>query len=223
MSEPLTFALAKGRLLDETLPMLKAIGIEPLEDIARSRKLLFETTRSDVRFLVLRATDVPPYIERGGAHLGISGKDTLLEYGSAQLCEPLDLHISRCRLMTATRQGVELPASGRLRVATKYVNVARRYFASQGRQIDPIKLYGAMELAPIVGMSDVIVDVVDTGNTLKANGLEARDLIAHSSARLVVSRIAMKTRYAVIAPMIEQLNAWVNEHNETESNPPIEH
>ncbi len=209
MSEPLTFALAKGRLLDETLPILSTLGIEPLEDIASSRKLMFETSRSDVRLLVLRATDVPPYIERGGAHLGFAGKDTLLEYNSAQLCEPVDLGLSKCRLMTATRAGVELPSSGRLKVATKYVNVARRYFASQGRQIDPIKLYGAMELAPVVGMSDVIVDVVDTGNTLKANGLEARELIAHSSARLVVSRVAMKTRYRLIAPIIEQLNAWV--------------
>lgn len=209
MTEPLTFALAKGRLLDETLPILAALGIEPLEDITASRKLMFDTNRPDVRLLVLRATDVPPYIERGGAHLGIAGKDTLLEYNSAQLCEPVDLGLSKCRLMTATRVGVELPASGRLRVATKYVNVARRYFASQGRQIDPIKLYGAMELAPVVGMSDAIVDVVDTGNTLKANGLEARDLIAESSARLVVSRVAMKTRYQLIAPIIEQLNAWV--------------
>lgn len=213
MSEPLTFALAKGRLLDETLPLLKALGIEPLEQISGSRKLLFETTRSDIRLLVLRATDVPPYVERGGAHLGIAGKDTLLEYGSDMLCEPVDLKLSACRLMTATRVGVELPKIGRLRVATKYVNVARQYFASQGRQIDPIKLYGAMELAPIVGMSDVIVDVVDTGNTLKANGLEPRDLIAHSSARLVVSRVAMKTRYHLIAPMIEQLNEWVHQTN----------
>jgi ATP phosphoribosyltransferase len=211
VSEPLTFALAKGRLLDETLPILKTLGIEPLEPIEGSRKLLFETTRPDVRLLVLRATDVPPYVERGGAHLGIAGKDTLLEYGSDMLCEPVDLKLSQCRLMTATRVGEQLPATGRLRVATKYVNVARQYFASQGRQIDPIKLYGAMELAPIVGMSDVIVDVVDTGNTLKANGLEARDLIAHSSARLVVSRVAMKTRYRLIAPMIEQLNAWVHQ------------
>lgn len=213
MSEPLTFALAKGRLLDETLPLLKALGIEPLEQISGSRKLLFETTRSDIRLLVLRATDVPPYVERGGAHLGIAGKDTLLEYGSDMLCEPVDLKLSACRLMTATRVGVELPKIGRLRVATKYVNVARQYFASQGRQIDPIKLYGAMELAPIVGMSDVIVDVVDTGNTLKANGLEPRDLIAYSSARLVVSRVAMKTRYHLIAPMIEQLNEWVHQTN----------
>lgn len=213
MSEPLTFALAKGRLLDETLPLLKALGIEPLEQISGSRKLLFETTRSDIRLLVLRATDVPPYVERGGAHLGIAGKDTLLEYGSDMLCEPVDLKLSACRLMTATRVGVELPKTGRLRVATKYVNVARQYFASQGRQIDPIKLYGAMELAPIVGMSDVIVDVVDTGNTLKANGLEPRDLIAYSSARLVVSRVAMKTRYHLIAPMIEQLNEWVHQTN----------
>jgi ATP phosphoribosyltransferase len=192
---------------------LAVLGIEPTEALTGSRKLIFETTRPDVRLLVLRATDVPPYVERGGAHLGITGKDTLLEYGSDMLCEPVDLHLSKCRLMTATRKGVDLPKFGRLRVATKYVNVARRYFSAQGRQIDPIKLYGGMELAPIVGLSDVIVDVVDTGNTLEANGLEARDLIAHSSARLVVSRVAMKTRHALIAPIIGALNEWVNANN----------
>jgi ATP phosphoribosyltransferase len=176
---------------------------------------MFETNRPDVRLLVLRATDVPPYVERGGAHLGIAGKDTLLEYGSDMLCEPVDLQLSKCRLMTATKRGVELPATGRIRVATKYVNVARQYFASQGRQIDPIKLYGAMELAPIVGLADVIVDVVDTGNTLKANGLEARDLIAYSSARLVVSRVAMKTRHQHIAPIIERLNEWTKRAHAT--------
>ena len=209
MSQPLIFALARGRLLEETLPVLEELGIEPNEALTESRKLMFETNRPDVRLLVLRAIDVPPYVERGGAHLGIAGKDVLLEYGSDMLCEPVDLRLSKCRLMTATQKGVELPATGRIRVATKYVNVARQYYASQGRQIDPIKLYGAMELAPIVGLSDVIVDVVDTGNTLKANGLEARDLIAYSSARLVVSRVAMKTRHQHIAPIIERLNQWV--------------
>ena len=213
MTEPLIFALAKGRLLDDILPLLAVLGIEPTEALTGSRKLMFETTRPDVRLLVLRATDVPPYVERGGAHLGITGKDTLLEYGSDMLCEPVDLKLSKCRLMTATKKGIDLPKVGRLRVATKYVNVARRYFAAQGRQIDPIKLYGGMELAPIVGLSDVIVDVVDTGNTLEANGLEARDLIAHSSARLVVSRVAMKTRHALIAPIIGALNEWVNANN----------
>jgi len=205
----LIFALARGRLLEETLPVLEELGIEPNEALTESRKLMFETNRPDVRLLVLRAIDVPPYVERGGAHLGIAGKDTLLEYGSDMLCEPVDLRLSKCRLMTATQKGVELPATGRIRVATKYVNVARQYYASRGRHIDPIKLYGAMELAPIVGLSDVIVDVVDTGNTLKANGLEARDLIAYSSARLVVSRVAMKTRHQHIAPIIERLNQWV--------------
>ena len=209
MSQPLIFALARGRLLEETLPVLEELGIEPNEALTEGRKLMFETNRPDVRLLVLRAIDVPPYVERGGAHLGIAGKDVLLEYGSDMLCEPVDLRISKCRLMTATQKGVELPATGRIRVATKYVNVARQYYASQGRQIDPIKLYGAMELAPIVGLSDVIVDVVDSGNTLKANGLEARDLIAYSSARLVVSRVAMKTRHQHIAPIIERLNQWV--------------
>lgn len=209
MSQPLIFALARGRLLEETLPVLAELGIEPNEALTEGRKLMFETNHPDIRLLVLRAIDVPPYVERGGAHLGIAGKDTLLEYGSDMLCEPVDLRLSKCRLMTATQKGVELPATGRIRVATKYVNVARQYYASRGRHIDPIKLYGAMELAPIVGLSDVIVDVVDTGNTLKANGLEARDLIAYSSARLVVSRVAMKTRHQHIAPIIERLNQWV--------------
>jgi ATP phosphoribosyltransferase len=203
MTEPLTFALAKGRLLDETLPILSALGIEPTESLTGSRKLMFDTNHPEIRLLVLRGTDVPPYVERGGAHLGIAGKDTLLEYDSDMLCEPVDLKLSACRLMTAMRVGSTLPSTGRVRVATKYVNVARAHFAAQGRQIDPIKLYGAMELAPVVGMSDVIVDVVDTGNTLRANGLEPRDQIAHSTARLVVSRVTMKTRHALIQPLIE--------------------
>ncbi|CAI8303214.1 MAG: ATP phosphoribosyltransferase [Gammaproteobacteria bacterium] len=215
MSQPLIFALARGRLLEETLPVLAELGIEPNEALTEGRKLMFETNHPDIRLLVLRAIDVPPYVERGGAHLGIAGKDTLLEYGSDMLCEPVDLRLSKCRLMTATQKGVELPATGRIRVATKYVNVARQYYASRGRHIDPIKLYGAMELAPIVGLSDVIVDVVDTGNTLKANGLEARDLIAYSSARLVVSRVAMKTRHQHIAPIIERLNQWVKTRHAT--------
>ena len=215
MKQPLTFALAKGRLLEETLPMLADLGIVPTESLSGSRKLMFETNHPDMRLLVLRATDVPPYVERGGAHLGIAGKDTLLEFGSEVLCEPVDLGLAKCRLMTAIPKGMDLPPTGRLRVATKYVNIARQYFASQGRQIDPIKLYGGMELAPMVGLSDAIVDVVDTGNTLNANGLEARDLIAYSSARLVVSRVAMKTRYERIAPIIANLNEWVRKNHAT--------
>ncbi len=213
MNRPLTFALAKGRLLDEALPVLASLGIEPSEPIKGSRKLMFPTNCPDVRLLVLRATDVPPYVERRGAHLGIVGKDTLLEFGSDLLCEPVDLKLSRCRLMTAMLKGAELPLTGRLRVATKYVNIARKFFASQGRQIDPIKLYGGMELAPMVGLSDVIVDIVDTGSTLDANGLEARDLIAYSSARLIVSKVAMKTRYQHIAPIIDRLDMWVRENH----------
>ena len=215
MNQPLTFALAKGRLLREILPMLADLGIEPTESLSGSRKLMFKTNYPDLRLLVLRAIDVPPYVERGGAHLGIAGKDTLLEFGSDMLCEPVDLRLAKCRLMTAMQKGVNLPPTGRLRVATKYVNVARQYFASQGRQIDPIKLYGGMELAPVVGLSDVIVDVVDTGNTLDANGLEAKDLIAYSSARLIVSRVAMKTRHQHVAPIINRLNEWVQKNHAT--------
>src|SRR5690606_7373107 len=155
MSHTLTIALTKGRILDETLPLLKAAGIEPLEDMEKSRKLVFPTTRDDVRFLLLRGADVPTYVQFGAADMGISGKDTLMENGAAGLYEPIDLHIARCRLMTAGVKGRETPA-GRIRVATKYVNIAKNYYASLGRQVDIIKLYGAMELAPIMDLADEI-------------------------------------------------------------------
>ena len=208
MSQPLTIALAKGRILDETIPLLKEAGIEPVEDIRASRKLIFETNQANVRLVIIRATDVPTYVAHGTADIGVCGKDVLMEYGEQELYEPLDLKIAQCRLMTAAKVGQPLP-SGRLRVATKFTNITKRYFADQGIQVDLIKLYGAMELAPILGLADLIVDIVDTGKTLKANGLEPRDLIAPVSSRLVVCKASMKMKHALIRPLIENLSRAV--------------
>jgi len=206
----LTIALTKGRILKETLPLLAAAGIEPVEDISSSRKLTFETTSPDVRLLILRGSDVPTYVEFGAADVGVSGKDTLLEHGCSAFYEPLDLKISQCRLMTAGIVGKTLPP-GRIRVATKYVNLAKRYYAEHGRQVDIIKLYGAMELAPIMSLADEIVDIVDTGNTLKANGLEARDEIAQISSRLIVNKASMKMKHQQIETLIDAVSTAVNE------------
>ncbi|WP_221797589.1 ATP phosphoribosyltransferase [Oceanobacter mangrovi] len=208
MTQPLTIALSKGRILDDTLPLLAEAGIHPAEDINKSRKLIFDTNHEHIKLVVIRAADVPTYVEYGAADLGVSGKDVLMEYDSDNLCEPLDLKIATCRLMTAAVKGYELP-EGRLKVATKFVNVAKKYFAEQGRQVDIIKLYGGMELAPIMGLADLIVDIVDTGNTLKANGLEPRDDIAPISSRLVASRAAMKVKHAQIQPIIDLIGAAV--------------
>jgi ATP phosphoribosyltransferase len=204
----LTLALTKGRILAETLPLLAAAGIAPLEDIAKSRKLIFPTTRDDVRLLVLRGSDVTTYVDHGAADIGVAGKDMLLEHNSSAIYEPLDLGIARCRLMTAGKVGAVLP-TGRIRVATKFVNVAKRYFAEQGVQVDIIKLYGAMELAPLLDLADLIVDIVDTGNTLKANGLEARDLIAPISSRLIVNKASFKRKHAQIEPLLQHIAAAV--------------
>lgn len=209
MTDSITIALSKGRILKETLPLLSEAGIEPVDDIEKSRKLVFPTTDPSVRLLIIRATDVPTYVQYGGADLGVTGKDVLMEHGGAGLYEPLDLNIARCRLMTAGPVGKVSPA-GRLRVATKFVNLARQYYASQGRQADIIKLYGAMELAPILNLADEIVDIVDTGNTLKANGLEPREHIAHISTRLVANRASMKMKHQKLHPIIEQLGEAVN-------------
>ncbi|MFW5823630.1 MAG: ATP phosphoribosyltransferase [Marinobacter sp.] len=205
---PITIALSKGRILDETIPLLKEAGIEFVDDISRSRKLVFPSTDPNVRLLIIRATDVPAYVQYGGADLGVTGKDVLMEHGGEGLYEPLDLNISRCRLMTAGVKGQPTP-EGRLRVATKFVSLARRHYAAQGRQADIIKLYGAMELAPILGLADEIVDIVDTGNTLKANGLEPRELIAHISTRLVVNRASMKMKHGLLQPIIEKMERAV--------------
>ena len=200
----LTIALTKGRILKETLPLLAQAGIVPAEDIDASRKLVFDTSRDGVRLLILRGSDVPTYVQYGAADIGVSGKDTLMEHGGDGLYEPLDLGIARCRLMTAAVAGSGV-REGRIRVATKYVNVARRFYAERGRQADMIKLYGAMELAPLMDLADEIVDIVDTGNTLRANGLEARETIAEISSRLIVNRASMKKKHSRIQPLLDGL------------------
>jgi ATP phosphoribosyltransferase len=206
----LTIALTKGRILSATLPLFAAAGIEPLEDISKSRKLTFDTTSPDVRFLILRGVDVPTYVEFGAADVGVSGKDMLMEHGGTSFYEPLDLNIARCRLMTAGLRGKPLPR-GRIKVATKFVNIAKRYYAQQGRQVDVIKLYGGMELAPLLGLADEIVDIVDTGKTLIANGLEARAEIATISSRLIVNKASMKMKHFQIDALIDAVASAVSE------------
>ena len=204
----ITLALTKGRILKETLPLLDQAGIEPLEDIFSSRKLVFETNRPELRLLILRGSDVATYVQFGAADIGVAGKDLLLEHQGDGYYEPLDLGIARCKLMTAVAKGAP-SHQGRLRVATKYVNIAREFYAEQGRQADLIKLYGAMELAPILELAHEIVDIVDTGNTLKANGLEVRDEIADISARLIVNKAAMKTKFSSIQSIVDAIGQAV--------------
>lgn len=204
----LTLALSKGRILHDTLPLLAAAGIELLEDPERSRKLIFPTTRDDVRIVIIRATDVPTYVENGAADLGVAGKDVLMEHGADGVYEPLDLRIARCRLMVAGPVD-ERPPQGRLRIATKFVNVTKSWYASKGQQVDLIKLYGSMELAPLMGLADRIVDVVDTGKTLTENGLEPKELIAAISSRLIINKTSMRRHHASIQPLIDQLEAAV--------------
>ncbi len=204
----LTLALSKGRILQDTLPLLAAAGIELLEDPERSRKLIFPTTREDVRIVIIRATDVPTYVENGAADLGVAGKDVLMEHGADGVYEPLDLRIARCRLMVAGPVDEQVP-QGRLRIATKFVNIARAWYASKGQQVDLIKLYGSMELAPLMGLADRIVDVVDTGKTLTENGLEPKELIAAISSRLIINKASMRRHHASIQPLIDQLEAAV--------------
>jgi ATP phosphoribosyltransferase len=205
----ITIALTKGRILKETLPLLKQISLEPLDDVFTSRKLLFPTTNDNIRLLILRGSDVPTYVQFGKADIGIAGKDGLLEHQGDGYYEPVDLGIAKCKLMTAAPVGYERSV-GRLRVATKYTKVAREYYAQQGRQIDLIKLYGAMELAPVMDLADEIVDIVDTGNTLKANGLEAREMIADISSRVIVNKAAMKTKYPVIKEILSAIEEAVS-------------
>lgn len=204
MSEQLIIALSKGRILNDTLPLLAAAGIEPVDDPERSRKLVLDTSRPEVKLVVLRATDVPTYVQYGAADLGVAGKDVLMEHGGADLYEPLDLGIARCRLMVAGFPDAQY-RPGTLRVATKFVNITRRYFAEQGRQIETIKLYGSMELAPIAGLADLIVDLVDTGRTLEANGLVPLEHIADISSRMVVNRASMKLKHRPIKEFLARL------------------
>jgi ATP phosphoribosyltransferase len=208
MNKKLTIALTKGRILKETLPLLARAGIEPLEDVGTSRKLVFETSHSDVQLVIIRGTDVPTYVRHGAADMGVVGKDVLLEHGAEGLYEPLDLGIARCRLMTAGPVGWQ-GTGARIRVATKFVNITRRYFARQGVHAELIKLYGAMELAPIMNLADLIVDIVDTGNTLRANGMAPLEEIASISSRLVVNKAAMRSRYSTIQRLIDDLTSIV--------------
>jgi ATP phosphoribosyltransferase len=208
----LTIAISKGRIYEEALPFLAEAGIIPTDNPETCRKLILDTTRDDVKLIIIRATDVPTFVEYGAADLGITGKDVLVEHGTENLYEPLDLNIARCRLMTAAHKDAPL-LTGRLRVATKYVNITERYFASLGMQADIIKLYGSMELAPLVGLADCIVDLVETGNTLKANHLEPRELIMHISSRLVVNKAAMKMKNTAIVTLIKQFEHTLHTRN----------
>ncbi|HSW14760.1 MAG TPA: ATP phosphoribosyltransferase [Solimonas sp.] len=200
----ITIALSKGRILEESLPLLAKLGLEPAGDI--DRLLRVPTRNKDVSFLIIRPTDVPTYVEYGAADLGITGKDVLMEHGSDSLYEPLDLNIARCRLSVAAKKGVKIEYGGRrLRVATKYPEIARRHFAAKGEQVEIIKLYGSMELAPLVGLSDVIVDLVATGATLKANGMEETEVICQVSSRIVVNKAAMKMKHAAIQDLLQRI------------------
>jgi ATP phosphoribosyltransferase len=204
MSDVLTIALSKGRIFKETLPLLAHAGIVPKDDPETSRKLILDTNHDDVKLVIIRATDVPTYVQYGAADIGVAGKDVLMEHGGEGLYEPVDLKIARCKLMTAGPVGMTEP-KGRMRIATKFVNCARRYFAEQGKQVEVIKLYGSMELAPLVGLADQIIDVVDTGNTLKANGLEPLEHIADISSRLIVNKAAMKMKHDRVQKLIDQI------------------
>jgi ATP phosphoribosyltransferase len=220
LETPLTIALSKGRIFDETLPLLAHAGIRPIEDPETSRKLILETNEPRVRFLIIRASDVPTYVQYGAADLGVSGKDVLLEHGGEGLYEPLDLGIARCRLMVAGLPDIAAPTTRRLRIATKYVRSAERYYASKGEQVEIIKLYGSMELAPLVGLSDRIVDLVESGNTLKANGLVPLEHIADISSRLVVNKASWKMKHAAVTALLEALREAVSARsNPTQSAP----
>lgn len=237
MSSNITIAISKGRIFKDALPLLAALDIYPVEAPETTRKLILETNRPDVKIIIVRTTDVPTYVEYGAADIGIAGKDVLLEYsvnasggnglGGYGLYEPLDLKIAQCKMVVAEPEKVEpgeiksgeikpgetgnREHGGRKRVATKYVNIARNYFASQGKQVEIIKLYGSMELAPVLGLADQIVDLVDTGNTLKANGLVVVETITDISSRLIVNKAAMKMKNNLIKPMIEKLTELVEE------------
>ncbi|MDX1498224.1 MAG: ATP phosphoribosyltransferase [Salinisphaeraceae bacterium] len=211
MTQGLTLALSKGRILEDTLPLLEAMGVRPEEDPLKSRKLQFATNRDDLRLLVIRAADVPTFVDHGAADLGIAGKDVLMEHEGDGLYEPLDLGIARCRLMLAGKpDAVERAAGRRLRVATKYLKTTRAFFAERGQQVELIKLYGSMELAPLVDLADIIVDLVDTGNTLKANGLQPLETIADISSRMVVNKASMKTKPAAVKALLRDFAAQLD-------------
>jgi ATP phosphoribosyltransferase len=203
----ITIALSKGRIFDETAPLLKAAGIVARDDPEKSRKLILRTNRGDVRLLIVRATDVPTYVQYGAADLGVAGKDVLDEHGGQGLYQPLDLKIARCRMVVAAPAGFDyrkaVRQGARLKIATKYVNTTREHFAAKGVHVDLIKLYGSMELAPLTGLADAIVDLVSTGKTLKANNLRAVEEISPLSARLIVNQAALKVKRAAIQPLLD--------------------
>lgn len=203
----ITIALSKGRIFDETLPLLAAAGIVPTENPETSRKLIIQTNRPEVRVVIVRATDVPTYVQYGAADLGVAGKDVMIEHGGAGLYSPLDLNIAKCRMMVAVPEGFDYAKAvrqgNRLKVASKYTTTAREHFASKGVHIDLIKLYGSMELAPLAGLADAIVDLVSTGNTLKANKLVAVEDIMGISSRLVVNQAALKVKRETLQPIID--------------------
>lgn len=211
--QSLVIALTKGRILDEVLPLLEKAGIIPAEDIRKSRKLIFDSNLENVRIMVIRGSDVPTYVELGSADIGITGKDILMENGSSGYYEPLDLKIARCKLMTAGPVDMKEDRH-RLRVASKFVNIAKEYFSKQGRQVDIIKLNGALELAPIIGLADCIVDIVETGNTLRANGMEPKEFIADVSTRVIVNKASMKMKHDMVQSLIERLAAAVDDASE---------
>lgn len=213
MKPQITLALSKGRIFDETMPLLQAAGIEVTEDPEKSRKLILPTSRADVRVVLVRATDVPTYVEHGGADLGVVGLDTLLEHGGNGLYQPLDLKIARCRMSVAVRADFDYSAAvrqgSRIRVASKYVQIARQHFADKGVHVDLIKLYGSMELAPLTGLADAIVDLVSTGSTLKANQLVEVERIMDISSRLVVNQASLKLKREPIRALIDAFSAAV--------------
>jgi len=203
----ITIALSKGRIFEDTLPLLAAAGLRPSEDPEKSRKLIIATNRPDVRVVIVRASDVPTYVQYGAADLGVAGKDVLLESNTQGIYQPLDLNIGKCRMMVAVRNGFDYAAAvtrgARLNIATKYVDTAREHFASKGMHVNLIKLYGSMELAPLTGLADAIVDLVSTGSTLKANDLVAVEEIMPISSRLIVNRAALKLKHTQIQPLID--------------------
>ena len=211
MASPLTLALSKGRIFNDTLPLLEAAGIHVLEDPEQSRKLILQTSHPDLRVIIVRASDVPTYVQYGAADFGVAGKDVLIEHGGVGLYQPLDLHIAACRMSVAVAHGFDYASAvrqgARLRVATKYVDIARRHFASKGVHVDLIKLYGSMELAPLVGLSDAIVDLVSTGNTLRANHLVEVEQIMDISSRLIVNQAALKLKRENLQPILAAFEA----------------
>lgn len=214
-TEPLTIALSKGRIFDETLPLLAAAGIVPSENPEKSRKLIIGTNLPNVCLIIVRATDVPTYVQHGAADLGVAGQDVLLEHGGESLYAPLDLKIAQCHMMVAVPESFDYDKAAqpgaRLKVATKYLKTARQHFAQKGVHVDLVKLYGSMELAPLVGLADAIVDLVSTGNTLRANRLKEVEFITPISARLIINQAALKTKYAAIQNLIQCCKTAVKE------------